>query len=420
MPDNIEFLSQIGEKVCDTESKNASLPDYLNGIFYCSQVENDTIATQVFAAVAFVLLMVVALTGNSVVMWIIYEHKVMHHGFNFFLFNMAFADLLIALFNVGTSWTYNLYYDWWFGDLCILTSFFGIAPTTVSVFSMMALSWDRCQAVVNPLKKRPLSRRRSLIAISCIWLISTITALPFALAANVSTIYMYDLESSKLVVRKLCASPVNSMFDHMLFFIQYAVPLFVLSFTFARIAMAFRTTDEATGNNSKANNHTRAKSKAVKMLALMVFAFMFCWLPYHLYHTFELSNFIAGPNAKYIYLAIYWVAMSSSAYNPIIYCFANERFRIGFRYVFRWMPLVECKREAYEYSQLFPDKMRSMAISLQKGKCLKEPSYLLEKQSKEFSSFTCQTSPDIVQCVIGTEKPKKPSRTALLSCHNAD
>nr|CDJ95999.1 unnamed protein product [Haemonchus contortus] len=91
----------------------------------------------------FVTLMAAAVIGNAVVMWIIYKHKVMHHGFNYFLFNMAFADLLIAVFNVGTSWTFNLYHDWWYGDICVLTSFFGIAPTTVSVFSMMALSWDR-------------------------------------------------------------------------------------------------------------------------------------------------------------------------------------------------------------------------------------------------------------------------------------
>ncbi|CAJ0597130.1 unnamed protein product [Cylicocyclus nassatus] len=75
-------------------------------------------------------------------------------------------------------------------------------------------------------------------------------------------------------------------FDHILFLIQYALPLFVLSFTFARIAWAFRATDMASDSNSKGSNHTRAKNKAVKMLALMVITFMFCWLPYVLYHTF--------------------------------------------------------------------------------------------------------------------------------------
>ena len=69
--------------------------------------------------------------------------QVMDTGFNRFLFNMALADLMIALFNVGTTWTFNFYYDWWYGSLCTPTTFFGIAPTTVSVFSMMSLSWDR-------------------------------------------------------------------------------------------------------------------------------------------------------------------------------------------------------------------------------------------------------------------------------------
>nr|CDJ85397.1 7TM GPCR domain containing protein [Haemonchus contortus] len=111
------------------------------------------------------------------------------------------------------------------------------------------------------------------------------------------------------------------------------------------------------------------------MLSLMVITFMFCWLPYHLYHTFELNSSMEfeNPNiGKYIYLCIYWIAMSSSAYNPVIYCFANERFRIGFRYVFRWMPMIQCSRENYEYSQLFPEKLRSMAITVQLNKTSRE------------------------------------------------
>ncbi|VDO20544.1 unnamed protein product [Haemonchus placei] len=297
---------------------------------------------QISACVMFVTLMAAAVIGNAVVMWIIYKHKVMHHGFNYFLFNMAFADLLIAVFNVGTSWTFNLYHDWWYGDICVLTSFFGIAPTTVSVFSMMALSWDRCQAVVRPLRKRPLSRRRSLITIAIIWAISTVTALPFAFAATVSEAPEFD-----------------KSFDHILFLIQYALPLFVLSLTFARIALF------------APENHLSIVFQAVKMLSLMVITFMFCWLPYHLYHTFELN--FENPNiGKYIYLCIYWIAMSSSAYNPVIYCFANERFRIGFRYVFRWMPMIQCSRENYEYSQLFPEKLRSMAITVQLNKTSRE------------------------------------------------
>ncbi|CAD6195932.1 unnamed protein product [Caenorhabditis auriculariae] len=382
---------------------------------YCSNaLEKDSLEIQVFVTCMFVFLMAFAITGNSVVMWIIYKHKVMHHGFNYFLFNMAFADLLIASFNVGTSWTYNLYYDWWFGDLCILTSYVGVAPTTVSVFSMMALSWDRYQAVVNPLRKRPLSRRRSLYN----YFDHLVHFNHHSDAVN--EVFSFDVNTSKLTPRSFCESAVSGGYDHMLFFIQFAVPLLVLSFTFARIAFAFRITDEVTDNSSKGTSHTRAKSKAVKMLALMVLTFMFCWLPYNLYHTF-FNNWFSVQNSKYIYLGIYWIAMSSSAYNPIIYCFANERFRIGFRYVFRWLPLVQCKREQYEYSQLFPEKLRSMAISMQKGRGNSAKEFEKKISCRDYSTagFPYQPAPDIVQCVLSSEK-KKPSKIELLSHHDEE
>ncbi|KAF1761163.1 hypothetical protein GCK72_009417 [Caenorhabditis remanei] len=404
---NQELLIQLGERACKN-AENLTLPAELNGIFFCAPSYKEGLATQVFVAIAFVLLMATAIIGNSVVMWIIYKHKVMHYGFNYFLFNMAFADLLIALFNVGTSWTYNLYYDWWYGDLCTLTSFFGIAPTTVSVCSMMALSWDRCQAVVNPLQKRPLSRKRSVIAILIIWVVSTVTALPFAIAASVNSFFTYDVVTSTVSKTHVCSAPVNTFFEKVLFGIQYALPIIILGSTFTRIAVAFRATNEATDSSLK-NNHTRAKSKAVKMLFLMVVAFVVCWLPYHIYHAFALEEFFDATHGKYAYLLIYWIAMSSCAYNPIIYCFANERFRIGFRYVFRWIPVIDCKKEQYEYSQLFPDKMRSMAISLQKGRV---NSSCLDKKVKENSSQ------DMVHCVMHPEKnTKKYSKVHLLSCH---
>lgn len=65
------------------------------------------------------------------------------------------------------------------------------------------------------------------------------------------------------------------------------------------------------------------------MLALVVAIFMVCWLPYHLYHSF-LETMLAGIPflnrfITNIYLGVYWLAMSSCAYNPIIYCYSNAR-----------------------------------------------------------------------------------------------
>lgn len=68
--------------------------------------------------------------------------------------------------------------------------------------------------------------------------------------------------------------------------------------------------------------------QVVKMMIMVVCTFALCWLPYHVYFTLQylrpqwyLQSFI-----QQVYLAIMWLAMSSTMYNPIIYCCLNDRW----------------------------------------------------------------------------------------------
>ncbi|VDL68704.1 unnamed protein product [Nippostrongylus brasiliensis] len=65
----------------------------------------------------------------------------------------------------------------------------------------------------------------------------------------------------------------------------------------------------------------------------------------------------------YIYINIYWLGMSSTVFNPIIYYFMNKRFRVGFRHAFRWLPGVKVCRA--EYRSILSGKGRLPAISAQ-------------------------------------------------------
>lgn len=65
----------------------------------------------------------------------------------------------------------------------------------------------------------------------------------------------------------------------------------------------------------------------VKMMIVIVAIFGVCWLPYHLYfllvhHYPDMRNSVYIQN---IYLTIYFLAMSNSMYNPVIYCWMNSR-----------------------------------------------------------------------------------------------
>ncbi|XP_071503524.1 tachykinin-like peptides receptor 99D [Diadema antillarum] len=80
-----------------------------------------------------------------------------------------------------------------------------------------------------------------------------------------------------------------------------------------------------------------AKRKIVKMIVIVVAVFAICWLPLHSYHFLPYLNVQSVAKvkgARHIYIALWLVAMSSSMYNPFIYCWLNDRFRYGFKRVF--------------------------------------------------------------------------------------
>lgn len=66
----------------------------------------------------------------------------------------------------------------------------------------------------------------------------------------------------------------------------------------------------------------------MKTMVLVVVTFAICWLPYHLY--FILGSFqediYCHKFIQQVYLALFWLAMSSTMYNPIIYCCLNRRW----------------------------------------------------------------------------------------------
>jgi hypothetical protein len=63
------------------------------------------------------------------------------------------------------------------------------------------------------------------------------------------------------------------------------------------------------------------------MMIVVVTIFAFCWLPFHIYFIWvslwpEVTQTFF---VREVFLGIYWLAMSNSMYNPMIYCWMNAR-----------------------------------------------------------------------------------------------
>ncbi|KAI6214659.1 putative G-protein coupled receptor tkr-1 [Aphelenchoides besseyi] len=239
--------------------------------------------------------------------------------------------------------------------------------------------------------KKQCQEKKGCLLILFIWIIAGVLSFPNVISARVETKYYY---SGVITQRRFCSVDFQYKFlyDNLLFVAQYAIPLLVLTYTYARILLALRNIKfPSAARVNISRNHMRDKQKAIKMLGLVVVIFMVSWFPYQVYHMHP-DKFMKNPQVgTYCYLFFYWLAMSACACNPLIYFCFNARFRIGFTYVFRWLPGVrftEANRQ-----EIFPDCSRNHHTSIRMRQVNTPESPLHPKSPTNFVRSNSPNSP---------------------------
>ncbi|EPY83753.1 hypothetical protein CB1_000533036 [Camelus ferus] len=101
-------------------------------------------------AAAYLALVLVAVTGNATVIWIILAHQRMRTVTNYFIVNLALADLCMAAFNAAFNFVYASHNIWYFGRaFCYFQNLFPITAMFVSIYSMTAIAADRQEGAVG-------------------------------------------------------------------------------------------------------------------------------------------------------------------------------------------------------------------------------------------------------------------------------
>ncbi|XP_021230726.1 substance-P receptor isoform X1 [Numida meleagris] len=291
-------------------------------------------------AVAYALIVVVSVVGNVVVMWIILAHKRMRTVTNYFLVNLAFAEASMSAFNTVVNFTYAIHNEWYYGLLyCKFHNFFPIAAVFASIYSMTAIALDRYMAIIHPLQPR-LSATATKVVIGVIWLLAFLLAFPQG----------YYSVMEELPGRLVClvAWPEHSTnvygktYHFCMTVLIYFLPLLVIGCAYTVVSITLWASEIPGDSSDRYHEQVSAKRKVVKMMIIVVCTFALCWLPYHIYFTLQYFNpeWYLQKFIQQVYLAVMWLAMSSTMYNPIIYCCLNDRFRVGFKHAFRWCPFV--------------------------------------------------------------------------------
>uniref|UniRef100_A0A8D2JCX7 Substance-P receptor n=2 Tax=Varanus komodoensis TaxID=61221 RepID=A0A8D2JCX7_VARKO len=299
-------------------------------------------------AVAYALVVLVAVVGNAVVMWIILAHKRMRTVTNYFLVNLAFSEAAMAALNTLVNFTYAVHNVWYYGLFyCRFQNFFPVASVFASIYSMTAIAVDRYMAIIRPLQPR-LSATATKVIICVIWLLALLLSFPQG----------YYATTADLPGRVVClvAWPDNTTQAYEITYhlsvtvLCYVLPLLVIGYAYTVVGLTLWASEIPGDSSDRYHEQVSAKRKVVKMMIVVVCTFAVCWLPFHVYfvlHHFN-EDWYEKRYIQQVYLAILWLAMSSTMYNPIIYCCLNDRFRIGFKRAFRWCPFIS----ASEYEGL--------------------------------------------------------------------
>ena len=89
-------------------------------------------------------MVVVATGGNLIVIWIVLTEKRMRTVTNIFLVNLSIADTMVSTLNVVFNFIYMLNSHWPFGNIyCKISQFVSLLSISSSVFTLMAISFDR-------------------------------------------------------------------------------------------------------------------------------------------------------------------------------------------------------------------------------------------------------------------------------------
>ncbi|KXJ14002.1 Substance-K receptor [Exaiptasia diaphana] len=122
-----------------------------------------------------------SLVSNSIIIHSVRVNRYMHTTTNYFIVNMACADILLAV--AGTPYTIAFTISWfaWFPGLlgwvtCVAYTVFRFTISFCSTFSLVVISADRLMAVSRPMKyKNYVSSSKYLVMLT--WLVSVGLAL---------------------------------------------------------------------------------------------------------------------------------------------------------------------------------------------------------------------------------------------------
>nr|7DDZ_A Chain A, Human Neuropeptide Y Y2 Receptor fusion protein [synthetic construct] len=196
------------------------------------------IEVQVVLILAYCSIILLGVIGNSLVIHVVIKFKSMRTVTNFFIANLAVADLLVNTLCLPFTLTYTLMGEWKMGPvLCHLVPYAQGLAVQVSTITLTVIALDRYRCIVYHLESK-ISKRISFLIIGLAWGISALLASPLAIFREYSLIEIIPDFEIVACTEKWPGeekSIYGTVYSLSSLLILYVLPLGIISFSYTRI-----------------------------------------------------------------------------------------------------------------------------------------------------------------------------------------
>ncbi|KAM9769924.1 G-protein coupled receptor 83 [Menidia menidia] len=211
--------------------------------------------------------------------------------------------------------------------MCHISRFVQYCSLHVSTITLTAIALDRRQVILHPLRPR-MTPAQGGVWVAVIWIMASCFSLPHAIYQKLLT-FTYSKEKERSLCVPDFPEPSDvywQYIDLLTFILLYMLPLLIITASYTTVARRLWR-HNAIGDTTTAQHATqrRKRRRTLAMLLLVVGVFAVCWFPLNCYVVLLSSQAIHSSNA--LYFCFHWLAMSSTCYNPFIYCCLNPTFR---------------------------------------------------------------------------------------------
>lgn len=288
--------------------------------------------------VVYLFLGAISIFGNGMVLLLYMKNKNLQSPANRLVANLAFSDLCM-LCSQFPFFAYNCFNGgvWMFSPFfCELYACLGSVFGLCSIWSLVWISYDRYNVIVNGVSGKPLTSGKAWGFILFSWAYAIGWSIPpFVGWGKYIPEGILDSCSFDYLTRDMNLRT----FGICIFFFDYCVPLFIIVCAYMFIVKAIVAHEKAMREQAKKMNVSNLRSNAeanaqsaemriAKVAMTNVALWLTCWTPYAAVVVQGLF-FSQASITPIVSMLPALLAKSASVYNPIIYAINHPKFRLA-------------------------------------------------------------------------------------------